>query len=133
MHYSSFACLCRFLLLSVTAVAGLSESHAAGPSVTSNRRGFNVDVAGVIGRSDIVLNRPNRAAAEAVPVGNGRLGVALWAAEGFTAQLNRGDTLPDRLSPGQVTIPGLSALTGAADYAGRVDLYHGELNRKSVV
>ena len=130
MRYSSFACLCRFLLLIVTAVAGLSEPLAAGPRVTSNRRGFNVDVAGVIGRSDIVLNRPNRAAAEAVPVGNGRLGVALWAAGGFTAQLNRGDTLPDRLSPGQVTIPGLSALTGAVDYAGRVDLYHGEFREQ---
>jgi hypothetical protein len=34
--------------------------------------------------------------------------------------------LPDRLSPGQVVIPGLSSLTQAKDYAGRLDLYDGE-------
>jgi len=85
-----------------------------------------VDVAGVIGRSDIVLGRPNLVAGEAMPLGNGRLGVAVWSADGFTAQLNRADTLPDRLSPGQVVIPGLAALTGAKDYSGRLDLYHGE-------
>jgi len=50
-------------------------------------------------RSDIVLERPNRDASQAMPLGNGRLGVAVWAAEGLTAQLNRADTLPDRLSP----------------------------------
>jgi hypothetical protein len=85
-----------------------------------------VDVAGVIGRSDIVLGRPNLVAGEAMPLGNGRLGVAVWSADGFTAQLNRADTLPDRLSPGQVVIPGLIGLTGAKDYAGRLDLYNGE-------
>ena len=81
-----------------------------------------MDVAGVIGRSDIVLGRPNLVAGEAMPLGNGRLGVAVWSADGFTAQLNRADTLPDRLSPGQVVIPGLVALTRAKDYSGRLDL-----------
>jgi alpha-L-fucosidase 2 len=88
---------------------------------------FHVDAAGVMHRSDIVLERPNRDASQAMPLGNGRLGVAVWAAEGLTAQLNRADTLPDRLSPGQVVIPGLSALTDAADYSGRLDLYDGEM------
>ena len=72
------------------------------------------------------LGRPNFASSEAMPLGNGRVGVALWSADGLTAQLNRNDTLPDRLSPGQVIIPGLSALTRAEDYAGRLDLYRGE-------
>ena len=85
-----------------------------------------MDTQGVISRSDIVLGRPNIAPSEAMPLGNGRLGVAVWSAEGFTAQLNRNDTLPDRLSPGQIVIPGLTALTGASDYAGRLDLYRGE-------
>jgi hypothetical protein len=40
--------------------------------------GFHVDVAGVIGRSDIVLGQANVDAAEALPLGNGRLGVAVW-------------------------------------------------------
>jgi alpha-L-fucosidase 2 len=87
---------------------------------------FQVDIPGVIGRSDIVLGRPNLEPGEAMPLGNGSLGVAVWSAEGFTAQLNRNDTLPDRLSPGQVVIPGLAVLTRAKDYAGRLDLYRGE-------
>jgi lysophospholipase L1-like esterase len=88
---------------------------------------FHVDVAGVIGRSDIVLGRANVDAGEALPLGNGRLGVAVWAADGLTAQLNRADTLPERLSPGQVVIPGLAAMTQAKDFAGRLDIYNGEI------
>lgn len=61
-----------------------------------------------------------------MPLGNGRLGVAVWSADGFTAQLNRSDTLPGRLSSGQVVVPGLASLVQAADYAGRLDLYDGE-------
>ncbi len=60
-------------------------------------------------------------------MGNGRLGIAVWAAEGFTAQLNRADTLPHRDSPGQLVIPGLAALTSAKDFSGRLDLYNGSL------
>ena len=60
-------------------------------------------------------------------MGNGRLGIAVWSADGFTAQLNREDTLPHRDSPGQVIIPGLGALTSAKDFAGRLDLYNGTL------
>lgn len=87
---------------------------------------FHIDRAGVVSRSDIILGRANSEAKEAMPLGNGSLGVAVWSAEGLTAQLNRADTLPDRLSPGQVVIPGLAALTSAPDYAGRLDLYNGE-------
>ena len=87
---------------------------------------FAVDVPGVVGRSDVVLGQPNSAPAQAMPLGNGNLGAAVWAADGLTAQLNRADTLPDRLSPGQVVVPGLSALTQAADYHGRLDVYDGK-------
>src|ERR1700677_466688 len=69
---------------------------------------FVVDTAGLLGRSDIVLGQPNTALPEAMPMGNGRLGIAVWAADGFTAQLNRADTLPHRDSPGQLVIPGLA-------------------------
>lgn len=87
---------------------------------------FEVDVPGVLSRSDIVLGHPNVEARQAMPLGNGSLGVAVWSADGLTAQLNRADTLPERRSPGQVVLPGLSALTGAKDYAGRLNLYEGE-------
>ena len=59
---------------------------------------FAVDAAGLLGRSDIVLGQPNTKPAEAMPMGNGRLGIAVWAADGFTAQLNRADTLPSGFS-----------------------------------
>jgi len=65
-----------------------------------------------------------------MPLGNGRLGVAVWSADGLTAQLNRADTLPERLSRGQVVIPGLSALISAKDYTGRLNLYDGEFREQ---
>lgn len=120
------------LALFCVAISTFSHAQTPGSPFVSawHDGGFRVDVPGVIGRSDIVLGRANRDAGEAMPLGNGKLGVAVWSAEGFTAQLNRNDTMPDRLSPGQVTIPGLAALTGAKDYAGRLDLYHGEFREQ---
>jgi alpha-L-fucosidase 2 len=91
---------------------------------------FAVDTAGLVSRSDIILSKPNAAPAEAMPMGNGRLGVAIWASDGFTAQCNRVDTLPHRDSPGQLVIPGLAALTNAGDFKGRLDLYNGTLIEK---
>jgi alpha-L-fucosidase 2 len=88
------------------------------------------DYAGLLGRSDIVLARPNQEPSQAMPLGNGRLGVAVWAAEGLTAQLNRVDTLPDRLPLARVSIPGLASLTGAKDYSGRLDLYNAEFHEQ---
>jgi alpha-L-fucosidase 2 len=70
---------------------------------------------------------PNASPAEAMPMGNGRLGIAVWFANGLTAQLNRSDTLPHRDSPGQLVIPGLSALTSAKDFTARLDLFNGTL------
>ena len=61
-----------------------------------------------------------------MPLGNGRLGLAIWAENGMAVQLNRADTLPGRLSPGQVLIPALAKLTSAADYRARLNLYNGE-------
>lgn len=91
---------------------------------------FVIDVTGLLGRSDIVLGHPNLDSSEAVPLGNGHLGVAIWSEDGLTAQLDRNDTLPDRLSAGKVVIPGLSSLTRAKDYAGRLDLYRGEFREE---
>ena len=115
------------VLLCAAFTIGISAQSAAPGLTTAWHDGkFHVDVAGVLGRSSIVLGRPNVKPDQAMPLGNGRLGVAVWSENGLTAQLNRVDTLPDRLSPGQVVIPGLSSLTQAKDYAGRLDLYDGE-------
>jgi hypothetical protein len=89
---------------------------------------FEIDTPNLVRRSDVVLGQPNTAATQFMPLGNGTLGAAVWAAGGFTAQLNRTDTFSDRKSPGQVVIPGLSRLTGAADFSGYLDLYDGMLH-----
>ncbi len=108
------------------AVCGVCASAAWAQETAWKDGRFHVDTAGVVGRSDVVLARPNLESAEAMPLGNGTLGAAVWSADGMTVQLNREDAMPDRLSAGQVVIPGLKALTSAADYAGRLDLYRGE-------
>ena len=115
-------------VLSCAVIGPAAAQTSPAPQFSSawHNGAFHVDVPGVIGRSDIVLGRPNLNAEEAMPLGNGRLGVAVWSADGLTAQLNRADTMPDRLSPGQIVIPGLTVLTDAKNYSGRLDLYRGE-------
>ena len=93
-----------------------NKEHAVKHAIT-------VDHAGVVGRSDIVLAHPNREPNQAMPLGNGRLGAAVWAADGLTAQLNRVDTLPDRVPVAWVHLPGLARLTEAKDYRGHLGLY----------
>lgn len=60
---------------------------------------YPIDRKGVVERSDIILQKPNVSPSEAMPLGNGRLGVAVWAQDGFTAQLNRGDTFRNACRP----------------------------------
>jgi hypothetical protein len=119
----------RFLCAAVFAT--IAAQSAVPNATTAWKNGnFHVDVAGVISRSNIVLARPNDEAGQAMPLGNGQLGVAIWSQDGLTAQLNRADTLPDRLSPGQILLPGLAALTQAKDYSGLLDLYNGEFQEQ---
>src|ERR1700687_5237017 len=77
----------------VAVAAGMAEGQAP-----SEQRLFKIDTQGIVRQSDIVLKRPNTMTQEAMPLGNGTLGAAIWAEDGFTAQLNRADTLPLRLS-----------------------------------
>ena len=110
-------------------VAGLTTPTASAATLTTawQNGAFQLDHHAVVSRSNIVLGAPNSAATQSLPLGNGSLGAAAWAANGFTAQLNRDDTVPDRKSPGQVTIPGLAKLTSAANFAAHLDLYDGVL------
>lgn len=104
-----------------------ATADRAGATTAWRDGSFQVDRAAVVHRSDVVLGRPNTDPTESMPVGNGTLGAAVWAAEGFTAQLNRGDTFPDRKSPGRISIPGLRKLTEADDFSARLDLHNGVL------
>ncbi len=116
--------------LTIIFVATLGFATQAAPQAaiaTAWKDGsFHIDRAGVVSRSDVVLLKPNKLPEQAMPLGNGGLGVAVWSEGGLRLQLNRADTLPSRLSPGQVLLPGLTKLMDAADYQGRLDLYHGE-------
>ena len=105
-----------------------SGTGASASATTAWHDGtFALDPDGVVSRDDIVLGQPNTDPTASIPLGNGALGVAAWAANGFTAQLNRSDTMPDRKSPGQVNIPGLSVISHASDFSGRLDLTDGVL------
>jgi hypothetical protein len=117
------------LLLPLFGLAAASAQGAAAAQSTAWQNGaFQLDPTGVVSRSDVVLGQPNQSGDQSMPLGNGSLGVAAWASNGFTAQLNRSDTMPDRKSPGQVNIPGLSVMTHAADFSGRLDLTDGVLD-----
>jgi hypothetical protein len=109
--------------------AAVSRAAAGATAETTAWRDgqFALNTGGVVSRSDIFLGQPNSAPRQYMPLGNGSLAAAVWAANGFTAQLNRSDTMPDRKSPGQVVIPGLAQLTTAPDFTGRLDLYNGVL------
>ena len=107
--------------------AGTGDGQAgtdAGPSVSTV---FTMDTPNVVRRSNIVLGKANTLPQQSMALGNGTLGIAAWAANGFTAQINRADTLPNRWAVAQLVIPGLGPLTSAADFAGHVDLYDGML------
>ena len=108
--------------------ATTTSSATAASATTAWRNGtFAVATADVVREADVVLQAPNTAPWQSMPLGNGTLGAAVWAAGGLTAQLNRGDTFPDRKSPGRLTIPGLARLTNAPDFSATVDPYDGVL------
>jgi len=110
-----------------TAKGGATGAGGQGGGGSVSSPWITFDPAGIVSRSNIVLTKPNSAANQLMPIGNGNLGAAVWAANGFTAQLNRADTMPDRKSPGQLTIPGLSKITGASDFKGTLNPYDGML------
>src|ERR1700678_608622 len=126
---SAAACLIAVAAVLVAVVFGGTPPASAASETTAWQNGaFSENTGGVVSRSDVVLGQPNITDSESLPLGNGSLGVAAWAADGFTAQLNRSDTMPDRLSPGQVQIPGLAAMTSASNFTGTLDLYNGVLD-----
>jgi len=120
------ACSVQFLAQTTTGkVTGeAGRTRRAEPESIVPKNGLRVEYPGLIGRSDIVLERPNSEPGQAMPLGNGRLGVAAWSANGLTAQLNRVDTLPDRVPVARLEVPSLASMSGAKDYSGRLDLYN---------
>jgi hypothetical protein len=129
-HRSTLAAAALAAALPLLVIGGpLAAPAAAATTTTAWQNGaFSENVGGIVSRSDVVLGKPNTVDSQSMPLGNGSLGVAAWAANGFTAQLNRSDTQPYRLSPGQIQIPGLEAMTSASNFSGYLDLYNGVLH-----
>src|ERR1700723_2219554 len=126
---SAAACLIAVAAVLVTAAPGATPAASAATNTTAWQNGaFSENTGGVVSRSDVFLGQPNTSDSESLPLGNGSLGVAEWGAGGFTPQLNRSDTMPNRCSPGQVQIPGLAAMTSASNFTGTLDLYNGVLD-----
>jgi len=116
-------------VLALTFGAAPRASDAADPVVAPSFAAARVEAARVeaaVSRSDIFVGQPNILPQQAMPLGNGRLGVAIWAADGLTLQLNRADTLPGRLSPGEVVFEGLAPMVADRQFRGRLDLFNGE-------
>ncbi|MGW7684162.1 glycosyl hydrolase family 95 catalytic domain-containing protein [Kribbella sp. NPDC054772] len=88
---------------------------------------LQADTAGLVSRSDLVQEGPAWQTYQAMPLGNGVLGAAVWAEKGYSAQLNRVDTFPDLKSAGRLVVPGLDSLMRADDYSGRLALYDGQV------
>lgn len=102
--------------------SGTQLTTAWQPSGGGNGE-FDVDVPNLVRSQDIVLDAPPLQGKQSMPLGNGSFGAPVWAQDGFTAQLNRDDTMPGRKSAGQLVIPGLAAMTTAPDYHATLDLY----------
>ncbi len=117
----SLSILCLLMATSASAESGMAATAWSNGS-------FHIDRKGVVERSNVILQKPNMQPQQAMPLGNGRLGLAAWADNGYTAQLNRGDTFPQRLSPGQVVIPGLSKINQSSDYSAQLNIYDGEFH-----
>jgi len=125
---SRFLAMAAGIAIAVPVAVSIQPAGAATVTTAWQNGSFSLNPSGVVSESDVVLGAANTASSQSLPLGNGSLGVAAWAANGFTAQLNRSDTMPYRLSPGQVNIPGLSTMTSASNFSGTLDLYNGVLD-----
>jgi hypothetical protein len=122
------------LLVTLLATSAGSFAAADPPVQTVDRPttawhdgALQTNPAALVTRSDLVQEGPAWRAYQAMPLGNGELGAAVWAEKGFSAQLNRVDTFPELKSAGRLVVPGLDPLMRAPDYTGRLALYDGQL------
>lgn len=121
--------LVTLLATSTGSIAAASSPAAVGETPTTAWHGgaLRTDPAGLVSRSDLVQEGPAWRTYQAMPLGNGTLGAAVWAEKGYTAQLNRVDTFPALKSAGRLVVPGLDPLMRADDYSGRLALYDGQV------
>src|SRR4051794_26395243 len=88
-----------WLVAGLTGLVIAAPAAQAAPSTAWMGDHFEVDTANVVRRANIILGSPPLTGPQSMAIGNGQLGAAVWAAGGFTAQINRTDTWPTRRSP----------------------------------
>ncbi|MFI5698149.1 glycosyl hydrolase family 95 catalytic domain-containing protein [Kribbella sp. NPDC051586] len=115
------------LLMTLFALPPAAGASAPGMTTAWHDGALRADTAGLVSRSDLVQEGPAWRTYQAMPLGNGVLGAAVWAEKGYSAQLNRVDTFPDLKSAGRLVVPGLDPLMRSSDYKGRLALYDGQL------
>ena len=80
---SAAACLIAVAAVLVAVVYGGTRPASAATETTAWQNGaFSENTGGVVSRSDIFLGQPNTSDSQSLPLGNGSLGVAAWAAGG---------------------------------------------------
>src|ERR1700721_4309794 len=86
---STAACLIAVAAVLVTAALGGTPASAATNTTAWQNGAFSENTGGVVSRSDVFLGQPNTADSQSLPLGNGSLGVAAWAAGGLNAPMDR--------------------------------------------
>ncbi|MBN8456932.1 MAG: hypothetical protein J0M04_03735 [Verrucomicrobia bacterium] len=85
------------------------------------------DRAAWLARNSLVYQSPPFRKTEAIPLGSGRVGAAMWIDPlgGLTAQINRPEGVPALSGLGKIEIPQLAGMTAAQDYQGVLSLRDG--------
>lgn len=109
--------------------SSMRRQGRSGDRIAWTASDSDINVPGTVRRANVVLDAPNLESREAMPLGNGRLGTAVWAENGYIAQLNRGDTYPDMKSAGRVSIPGIADDFSERDFDDQLDLYDATLRQ----
>lgn len=111
-------------LLAGSAVLIDAPLHAEGTTAWSDGK-MQIDGAALASRSNLIYKVAPTRERDFAPLGNGKVGAAVWAGDGFTAQMNDLDIILLARSSGRLVIPGLSAMTTASDYKGVLDFSKG--------
>jgi hypothetical protein len=91
----------------ISVSSGLAPQAFADSLTTAWHDGaFAENVGGVVSRSDIVIQQPNVSDAQSLPLGNGSLGVAAWAATGSPRSSTAATRCPTGSRRGRSRFPG---------------------------
>ena len=94
---------------------------------------LNLDRNAWLARNNLVYLSPPFRKTDAIPLGSGRVGAAMWIdrENGLTAQLNRPEGVPAMAGLGTLQITNLAGLVAAQDYQGVLSLHDGVFTQQA--